>query len=307
MSRITSLTGLVAAPFTPFTADGALQPAVVPAQAEMLARYGVLAAFVCGTTGEGAKLSTAERMSLLETWLQARPPELAVIAHVGHPALAEAVALARHAADRGVDAFASTAPTFFKPGSIGELVDWCAELAAAAAPVPFYYYYIPAMTGHAHSVTEFVARAVERIPNLAGVKFTDENLADYVTAAAVAPERCQLLFGRDELYLAGLALCAGAAVGSTYNYMAPLYQAIETAFRAGRMAEAQNLQLTATRIIAVLQRFGGHPAGKMAMALAGIDCGPVRSPATPWSADRTAAFRSEMESAGFFAWCHRQP
>jgi N-acetylneuraminate lyase len=307
MPPFKSLTGLVAAPFTPFTPEGALRLEVVRTQAVMLARYGVRAAFVCGTTGEGAKLSTAERMTLLEAWLQARPPELAIIAHVGHPALAEAVALARHAADHGVDAFAATAPTFFKPGSIDELVDWCAQLAAAAAPVPFYYYYIPAMTGHAHSVTEFVTRAVERIPSLVGVKFTDENLADYVTAAAVAPERCQLLFGRDELYLAGLALGAGVAVGSTYNYMAPLYQAIETAFRAGRLAEARDHQLTATRIIAVLQRFGGHPAGKMAMALAGIDCGPVRPPATPWSAERNAAFRSEMESAGFLAWCHRQP
>jgi len=44
------IAGLIAAPFTPFDADGNLAPDLVPQYAALLARQGVAGVFVAGTT-----------------------------------------------------------------------------------------------------------------------------------------------------------------------------------------------------------------------------------------------------------------
>ena len=45
--------------------------------------------------------------------------------------------------------------------------------------------------------------------------------------------RFDLLFGRDEILLAGLAAGAKGAVGSTYNYAAPIYRQLWKAYDSG--------------------------------------------------------------------------
>ena len=75
-----SLPGLVAAPFTPFRADGEIACDVIPRQARTLAANGVIGAFVCGTTGEGASMTSDERRRVTEAWIAARPAGLKIIA-----------------------------------------------------------------------------------------------------------------------------------------------------------------------------------------------------------------------------------
>ena len=58
------LEGLIAAPFTPMTADGALNLAAVEPYADLLAASGVKGVFICGTTGESASLTTDERREI---------------------------------------------------------------------------------------------------------------------------------------------------------------------------------------------------------------------------------------------------
>mgnify|MGYP000866746329 CR=1 FL=1 len=87
-----------------------------------------------------------------------------------------------------------------------------------------------------------------------------------------------MLFGQDEILLAALAVGAQGAVGSTYNYAAPLYLRMIEQFRAGNLAEAQRCARKAVALVDVLMEFGAMAAGKAIMSLAGVDCGPVRAP-----------------------------
>jgi N-acetylneuraminate lyase len=196
--------GLIAAPFTAFHADCRLNLERVPLQARSLSRNGVVGAFVCGTTGEGPSMTRDERCRLVEAWVTAAAGNLKVIVHVGHASAAEARLLAEHAQQTGADAIAAVAPNFFKPQRVDELVEWCAEVAAGAPRLPFYYYHIPSITHVVIPTAEFVAAARARIPTLAGVKFTHEDLGDYAATRAVAGTDYDILFGRDELLLEGL-------------------------------------------------------------------------------------------------------
>lgn len=293
------LTGLIAAPFTALHPDGSLNLEQIVPQADHLVTTGVGGAFVCGTTGEGLSLTMAERERVAEGWVKAAAKRLKVIVHVGHNSLDESRHLAAHAARAGADAVATHGPTFFRPASVRELVEFCAGVAEAAPDLPFYFYHIPVMTGVHLPMPEFLTLAARRIPNLAGIKFTDENLMSFSQCLQLEGGRFNLLFGRDEILLAALALGATGAVGSTYNYMAPVYHRLWDAFARGDLAAARRHQWTAVQIIAVMIRHGGLPAGKAMMGFIGLECGPVRPPLRTLTSEAIAALRRELESVGF--------
>ncbi|WP_327091444.1 dihydrodipicolinate synthase family protein [Nonomuraea sp. NBC_01738] len=283
---------LIAAPFTPMTPDGALDPSVVPAQAEHLRRAGVGGVFVGGTTGEWPSLSTTERERLAEAWQAARTASgggLELIVHVGHGNLREARALAGHAASIGADAIAALPPHFFRPAGAEEVVEVCAQIAAAAPDLPFLYYHLPSMTGVEPPMAAFVDLAGARIPSFAGVKFTDHRLAEF---DRVLERGVRAAFGRDEALLGALALGAREAVGSTYNFAAPLFLRMAEA----GPATARALQRLVRQAVDVCERYGGLPALKALASMTGPELGPCRPPlGTLTEADR-ASLAKELDA-----------
>lgn len=296
------LTGLVAAPHTPMQPDGALHLEAVVAQAEGLIVNGVTGAFICGSTGESHSLTVAERQRVAEAWRQAigkRP--LKLIVHAGHNAIGDAQALAAHAADIGADAVSVMAPSYFKPGSVSSLVDFCAPVAAAAAQLPFYFYDIPSMTGVNLPMPEFLEEASKRIPNLAGLKYTSSNFMALQECLALQDGRFNLLFGSDEVLLAALVLGAHGAVGSTYNYAAPLYQRLLAAFEAGDLNAARALQLQSVKLVRILCEYGVLAAGKALMGAVGVECGPVRPPNLALSLEQIRVLRRRVQELGILS------
>jgi N-acetylneuraminate lyase len=295
------LTGLIAAVYTAMHPDGSLNLDLIPQQAHSLIASGTSGAFVCGTTGESASLTLDERRRVAECWAALDQRELAIVVHVGHNCLADCQALAAHAQSIGARAIATVAPSYFKPARLEDLVSFCAAIAAAAPGLPFYYYHIPSMTGVNFPVAEFLQMAAPRIPNLAGAKFTFEDLADLERCLRLNPaDPFDILFGRDEMLLSALKLGVRGAVGSTYNFMAPRYIEIMRLMEKGDLAAAEAGQATATALINIMIRHGGMRAGKAMMKLIGLDCGPVRLPLSSLSDQEFTALRAQLEQAGFF-------
>ena len=291
------LTGLIAAPHTPMNEDYSLNLRVIPRQVEILLSDGVRGAFVCGSTGESHSLTVSERMQVAERWKQAigtRPLKLVV--HAGHNCLEDAKTLAAHAQGIRADAVAVMAPCYFKPASVEDLVDFCAPIAAAARELPFYFYDIPSLTGVNLPMVEFLKKAPSKIPNLTGLKFTNVNLMALQQCLACDGGRFNILFGVDEMLLAGLALGAPGAVGSTYNFAAPLYQKIIQAHQAGDLATAQTLQRKSVKLVEILLSYGVLAAGKALMNQLGADCGPVRPPVRSLTGEqKTQLFKQVVE------------
>ena len=97
-----------------------------------------------------------------------------------------------------------------------------AVVAAGAPDLPFWYYHFPDYTGVNLNMYQFVLAADEsgKIPNLMGVKFTNEKLADFNSIGRYKNRKYNMLIGRDEILLSAVATgaCDGG-VGSTFNYM----------------------------------------------------------------------------------------
>ena len=294
------LSGLIAAPFTPFKSDGSLQLDTIEAQARSLVANGVRAVFVCGTTGECASLTVPERMQIAAHWRDVAGDDLQVLVHAGHTCLSDAKTLAAHAREIGAAGVGCFAPFFFKPARTEDLVAYCAQVAAAAPNLPFYYYLIPSMTGVSLPAADFLRTGAPQIPNLAGVKFTHENLMDFAECLRLDDGRFDALFGRDEILLAGLSLGARGAIGSTYNFMAPVYHRILEAFERGDLAGAQLHQARANAVISVFLKWGGLTAGKAIMQILGLDCGPARLPLRTLDTRQMDGLQKDLEAAAFF-------
>jgi N-acetylneuraminate lyase len=297
------LTGLVAATHTPFQSDGALNLSAVEKQADHLLRNRVETAFIGGTTGEWSSLTLDERRQLTNRWIEVtRDSRLKVIVHVGANCLADSQVLARQAQQLGAFAISALAPSYFKPATISLLVQSMAEIANAAPELPFYYYEIPSLTGIALSPSAFLEQGVEQIPNLAGVKFTNTNLMEFQLCAAVSNHGFDIPFGVDEMLLAGLSMGAVGAVGSTYNFAAPLYHRLMGVFATGDLATARIEQFRSVQMVAVLARRGYMGAAKALMAMLGVDVGPARLPHGHLPTDQQSALKRELEELGFFNW-----
>lgn len=300
-------TGLVAATFAPMNRNGSVNLKGVDKLAASLVTNGVKAAFVNGSTGESLSLTVEEREQIAARWMKVAGKDVDVIVHVGHTSLPECRRLAAHAQRIGARAISALAPCFFKPATVDDLVAFCAEVAAAAPRLPFYYYNIPSMTGVNLPVAAFLRAAAKRIPTLAGAKFTHENLMDFTECLRLDGGRYDLLFGRDEMLLSALTTGARGAVGTTYSFAAPLYQRIIAAFEAGDFATAQRDQARAVEMIRVFICHGGLPAGKAMMAMIGCDCGPARLPLRALSAAQCARLRADLKRIGYFDYCSREP
>jgi N-acetylneuraminate lyase len=302
--QIRPLEGLIAAPPSPMGRDGQIDLEGVDPLCALLKANGLRGAFVCGTTGESTSLTVDERLRLVERWAAAGE-EFAVIAHVGHNSLPVCRRLATHARDVGADAVGLMAPSFFRPQGVEQLVAFCAEVAAAAPELPFYYYHIPEMTGVAIPAADVLEAGAERIPNLAGAKFTSEDLMDFGRCLTLRGGRFDMLYGRDEMLLSALVLGTRGAVGTTYTFAAPLYHRIMGAHEAGQMAKAREDQARARRMVHALHRHGGLAAVKPIMRMIGVDCGEPRLPLRSLDEAECRALRADLEEVGFFEYCCR--
>ena len=145
----------------------------------------------------------------------------------------------------------------------------------------------------------------DTIPNFAGVKYTYEDMYDFGLCLEFEDRRFDILCGRDESLLAGLALGAVGAVGSTYNYMAPIYLQLISAFANGDLKSAQAAQQKSRQVIDLMIRYGGISAAKMIMRMIGADSGQVRLPLEKMSVEKYEEFGNALKKNGFFEFCSR--
>lgn len=294
---------LVAATHTPFTSSGELNLSAVETQAEYLHTKGIRTLFIGGSTGESHSLSVVERLALAQRWSEViRGTSLRLVVHVGTNCLTDARALAAHAESVDAIAIAALAPSYFKPKSIDLLVECCESIASSAPQTPFYFYDIPSLTGVAFSMKSFLERAQHRIPTLAGIKFTNSDLMMYQQCLQWDEAKFDIPWGVDECLLAALSLGAQGAVGSSYNFAAPLYLRIIAAFNQGDLATARMEQYRSVQLIELLASYGYMGAAKCVMGMLGVDVGSARLPNSQLSPQMQAELKQALERLGFFDW-----
>jgi N-acetylneuraminate lyase len=283
-------------------ADGSINYDKIPGVVNLLVNNNVKGMFVCGSTGEGPSLTTQERKQLAAAFVKAANKRLLVFVHVGHNSVTEARELAEHAQQIGADYISATPSTYFKVDSVDLLVACLAEIAKGAPALPLYYYNIPSLTGISLDMVKLLERAGAAIPSFAGIKYTAPQIHDYQACYNYTQNKYDILYGTDEMLLGALATGAKGFIGSTYNFVAPLYYALINAFYKGNINEAQQLQLLSVEMVRIIVKYGGLRAQKAMMKLVGVDCGNVRLPLNPFKEQEYKQLETDLKNIGFFDW-----
>ena len=287
--------------------DGSLNLDRIKPLVEYLVSQNVGGFYVCGSTGEGPSLAREERQAVAQAYVESAAGRKPVIVQVGHDSLKEAGHLAEHALSVGADALAAVPPIYYKGASPRALIEGLREISSAAPQLPLFYYHIPRLTGAEVDVVKLLRLGQERLPQLLGIKFSAPEVDVFQECVELFQGKFACFFGRDEMLLSGLMAGATAAVGSTYNFAASLYDQIFSAFQAGDMVKARKAQREAVDMVRILQKFRGQPAFKASMQLLGLDCGPCRLPLESLSATELVELKAQLQALNYFREKEPQP
>ncbi|WP_309082796.1 N-acetylneuraminate lyase [Chelativorans sp.] len=291
---MTKLEGIFSALLTPFSEDESIDRRSIAPLIDFQVRLGVDGVYVGGSSGEAMLQSLEERAAYLSQVAEAAGGRLKLIAHVGTIATRDALSLAEAAAKTGYQAI-SAIPPFYYDFSRPEVMAHYRALADASG-LPLIVYNFPARTS---SFT--LAELVELLShsNIIGIKHTSSDMFQLERIRNAAPEAI-VYNGYDEMCLAGLAMGAQGAIGTTYNFMGDVFVALRAAAAAGRLEEARKLQVMANRVVQVLIKVGVMPGSKALLEIMGVPCGHSRRPFRRIEPADTAALREAI--APIIAW-----
>lgn len=307
--KIQHLQGLIAAPFTPMKKDGSVNLDLIPQYYRFLKHNKVTGAFICGSTGEGVSMTSEEKKSVIKAWGDATnaDKDFQVMTLVGGTSIEDGKDIARYAQQCGLYGVSFTAPFYFKPANVEMLAACCKEIADAVPDMPFYYYHIPVLNGVGFPMLDLLKNAAGKISNFAGIKYTHEDFMDFLSCLHFQNGKYDMLWGRDENMLSALAVGSKGAVGSTFNYAAPLYYDLIDAFGQNDLEKAQSLQQQSIDMITLLGKYGGIATGKAYMKVVGIDCGEFRLPVKNMNDGQFELFKKDVDQLNFSSFCSTKP
>jgi 4-hydroxy-tetrahydrodipicolinate synthase len=145
---------------------------------------------VLGTTGEATSFSLAERQSLMRAYQAAGLPMQRLMVGTGAAALADAIALTRHAAELNFAGALVLPPFYYKSAPDEGLLAFIGALVAATKdrPIPIYLYHFPANSGLPWALP-LIQRLREKFGSrIAGLKDSSGDMAYARAAAAIAAD-----------------------------------------------------------------------------------------------------------------------
>jgi dihydrodipicolinate synthase/N-acetylneuraminate lyase len=155
--------GVGVALVTLFDSGGGVDGAATAALAADLADQGMRAILVCGTTGEAATLTDAERTGLIAAARAAVPASVPILAGTGAVSTDRAAALTAAAVGAGADAVLA-----WPPPQCADLAGYYAALGAAADGRPVLAYHIPWVSAPGVPVTALAGLAVAGVKDSSG-------------------------------------------------------------------------------------------------------------------------------------------
>jgi 4-hydroxy-tetrahydrodipicolinate synthase len=268
--------GILCALITPFKEDGSADPAALRDVIEFIVDSGVHGLFVLGTTGEGPMLDAAERRAVAELVVRQVNGRVFVVIHCGAPDTRTASGLARHAEQIGADGVAAVIPYYFRYSG-SELEGHLRSVAQAAPSIPHYVYENPDRVGYSAGV-DVVARLVNEVPNVVGVKDTGDTIGKVTDYLSQPGSPIEVYVGNNSTIFPALTVGARGAVSAMANAVPELVVAIYDRWRQGRADEARALQFTLARLTGALAGVPFVGGVKHLMARRGLPTGLCRAP-----------------------------
>lgn len=290
------MSGISAPQLTPFRQDGSIDYDTYTALSAWIAGKRVKGIFVCGTTGEFANLTIAERKQLLLCAREGAGSGERLMFNVTALNLEDVAQLMDWAKAHGADCLSVT-PPYYHSYDAKALIAYFTTIATIAEGMPVYLYNIPGMVKNA--ITPAVLAAAAQCDNIVGVKdscMDHQNLLEYMDA--VKKPGFEFITGNDAQVITALDAGACGGVIAMAGVYPELCQSIVERYEQGKREEA----LCAQRKVMGLRRIARSVMPVMAhkemLRLQGFDMGVARFPFRELTQEEKAAVRRGVEELG---------
>lgn len=252
---------------------------------------GLAGVVLCGSTGEAALLSDAERAALVNAARLVVPKDRWLIVGTGAESTRQCVARCRTAKDEGADAVLVVAPHYYTPMMTEEALRAHYLRVANESPLPLILYNIPK---YAHfALPEMLVAELARHKNVIGIKDSSgvlDMLKGYLRAQS---DSFSVITGSGAGLQAGLAAGARGGILGVATFAAGFTLEVLAAHSSGDVARATAAQARLTPMANVIVGKQGVAGVKAALEHVGRRGGKPRMPLLPL----TAAERAEMVAA----------
>jgi len=278
--RTFTFDGVAVAAVTPFTNQGDVDRGLLQDLVAWWISEGIEGLVLCGSTGEMAYLSVAERLEVIACGLAAARGRVPVIAGTGFATTRETLEATSGAAKLGADAALVVTPYYYPLSDEAFVAHY--EAVAQEAQLPVLLYNMPAFTG-INLQPELVER-LARVEGVVGIKDSAGDLEQLEHIVARTPREFCALTG--SFSLLGRAVEAGVngAILALANLLPAACVEVHRLAKQGSTDRAQALLNTfgelqswvkAHGIPGIKQRLSeaGHPAGWPRLPLRPLDQG----------------------------------
>lgn len=286
----TCLSGVLTALATPFTPDGQIDESTLRRLVDRSIDGGVDGVVACGSTGEFAAMSGAERRLVVETVIDQAANRVPVVAQTGAVSTAEAVELSRHAEAAGASVLMVVSP-YYEPLSLDETVEYL-RTVAAAVDIPIMLYNLPVATG-VNLDPDTVGRLAREVDNIRYIKDTSADMAQAGQLIHRHGDVISTFIGWDSLLLAAITEGAAGVMAGTANVMPAQLVSIHRAVTAGDLNRARREWAQLYPLMDAIMSAPFIPAIKTALNALGFPAGIPRKPLAELDA-ATAATISKL-------------
>lgn len=246
--------GIWAASVTAVDAAGEVDHARTIAHAQALLQGGCHGIALFGTTGEAPSFAVTSRQRALDALLEAGIPAGRLLVGVGTCALADTLALARHALGRGVTKLLVLPPFYFKnvtdAGVVAAYAELLERLGDTRARLVLYHF--PRLSG-VPITPAVVAALLARFPEaIGGIKDSSGDLEHTLMLLDAFPQLA-ILPGADHHLLDTLRSGGAGSISAPANLTARASRAVWDAWRAGDLEAAVERQATLTQLRRILE------------------------------------------------------
>jgi 4-hydroxy-tetrahydrodipicolinate synthase len=249
----------------------------------------------CGTTGESATLTAAERFQVVRATVEQVRGRAAVIAGAGSNATHEAIEGVKAAKALKADAALVVTPYYNKPTQEGLFQHYQAIWQAARFPVVAYN--VPSRTA-VDLLPETVARLV-KAGAIAGIKEATANMDRQIQLVELCGKDALAYLSGDDFTVLPYIACGGHGVISVVANIAPrAMKELVVAARTGDLAGALQKQVAMAELNRIMFVETNPGPVKAAVALLGKASAELRLPLAPVSDASLQKIRAAMVKFG---------
>ena len=232
------LTGTGTALVTPFKENGTIDEKSLRGLVEWQIKSKVEFLVPCGSTGESATMTRAERRRVIEIVVDQNSGRVPVIAGTGTNSTLDSLELTHDAKDVGADAVLLVGPYYNKPTQEGfyqhfkRIVEEC--------DVKAVLYNVPGRTA-SNMLPETTLRLAEDVENIIAIKEASNNLEQIMEIIKYRPKYFAVLSGEDSLTLPIITAGGDGVISVISNEVPKEYSNLTRAALRGDLKKAKEL------------------------------------------------------------------